>query len=158
MKRSNKIENVTKSKNKGVWSEIEKDYDISKIAFGKKFNFIKEQFTRKVLFRDVEQAYLLSEAGFSKPAVILAGSVIEELLRQKLKHENINVSNNTFESYIEAYKNKRPSKLALHSLTNSVRHFRNLVHISKEKSIKHSISKATSKAAVSAIFTIINDF
>jgi hypothetical protein len=62
------------------WKDIEKEYDISKRAFGKKINFVKEDFKRKIIFRDIEQAYFLASNGFCKPAVILAGGVIEELL------------------------------------------------------------------------------
>lgn len=42
--------------------------------------------------------------------------------------------------------------------TDSLRHFRNLVHLEKETSSKFTISKATAKGAVSSIFTIANDF
>ena len=49
-------------------------------------------------------------------------------------------------------------KSAIRKLTDSVRHFRNLVHLELEKDRKHSISKATAKGAVSSIFTIANDF
>ena len=65
---------------KEIWKSIKSDYDISKLQFGKKINFILDKFKRAIIFRDIEQAYLLSQQGFSKPAIILAGGVIEELL------------------------------------------------------------------------------
>ena len=141
-----------------TWDEIKKDYDINKKAFGKKITFVSNAFTRRIIFRDIEQAYVLAASVFSKPAVILAGSVIEELLRQYLKHKKINPAKDTFDGYIEACKNNGLLKSAIYSLTDSVRHFRNLVHLAKEKSSKHTISKATAKGAVSSIFTIANDF
>jgi hypothetical protein len=43
-------------------------------------------------------------------------------------------------------------------LSDSAREFRNFVHLSKESTKKHSITKAAAKGAVSSIFTIANDF
>ena len=48
----------------GIWDHIEKDFDISKRAFGKKFNFVTDQFKRKIIFRDIEHAYILANHGF----------------------------------------------------------------------------------------------
>lgn len=87
-------------KNNEIWNEIEKDYDINKRAFGKKINFVTDKFKREIIFRDVGQAYMLAKIGFPKPAVILAGSIIEELLRLYLKHKKTTISNKTFDGYI----------------------------------------------------------
>lgn len=141
-----------------IWAEIEKEYDVSKRSFARKINFASDAFKRKVIFRDIEQAYMLAAAGFSKPAVILAGSVIEELLRLYLKHKNIKPANNNFDSYIKACEQNGLLKLAINRLTDSVRHFRNVVHLEKESSPRISISKATAKGAVASIFTVANDF
>lgn len=70
---------------KEIWEAIRSEYDISKRNFGKKINFVSDPFKRKIIFRDVEHAFVLASHGFSKPAVILAGGVIEELLKQYLK-------------------------------------------------------------------------
>ena len=78
------------------WSDIEKDYDITKRMFGKKINFVGDQFKRQILFRDVEHAYVLANLGFSKPAVILAGGIIEELLSLYLQHKKIKPNGKTF--------------------------------------------------------------
>ena len=141
-----------------IWLEIEKDYELSKRAFGIKINFVTDKFIREIIFRDVGQAYMLAKIGFPKPAVILAGSVIEELLRQYLKHKNIATANKTFDGYIKTCKDNDFLKSAVYSLTDSVRHFRNHVHLAKEKNKKYSISVATAKGAVSSIFTLANDF
>ncbi|GAG40581.1 unnamed protein product, partial [marine sediment metagenome] len=47
---------------------------------------------------------------------------------------------------------------AISRLTDSVRHFRNIVHLQKENNSKITISKATAKGAVTSIFTLANDF
>ena len=141
-----------------IWAEIAKEYDVSKLTFAKKIRFVSDAFKRKVIFRDIEQAYILASSGFSKPAVILAGSVIEELLRIYLKHKNIRPTNNNFDSYIKACEQNGLLKSAIYRLTDSVRHFRNVVHLEKENSSRISISKATAKGAVASIFTIVNDF
>lgn len=140
------------------WKAIEKEFGITKTSFGKKINFVSDKYKREVLFRDVEQAYALASSGFSKSAVILAGGVIEELLRLYLKYKNIKPKKDDFNAYILACEQTHLLKLGISRLSDSVRHFRNLVHLSKEKTKKHAISKSTAIGAVSSIFTIANDF
>ena len=142
----------------GIWDQIEKDFDISKRAFGKKFNFVTDPFKRKIIFRDIEHAYILANHGFSKPSVILAGSVIEELLRLYLDHKGIKPADKTFDSYIKTCEDNGILKSAISTLTDSVRHFRNIVHLQKENNSKITISKVTAKGAVTSIFTLANDF
>jgi len=141
-----------------TWKQIENDYGISKKLFGKKINFVTDSFKRKVIFRDIEHAYCLANRGYSKPAVILAGGVAEELLRLYLIHNDIPLSSKTFESYIKACEEKNLLKKAVRRLSDSLRHFRNYVHLSNEITTKHTISKATAKGAVASIFTLANDF
>ena len=143
---------------KTTWDEIQKEYDISKRAFGKRINFITDKFKRKIIFRDIEHAYILANHGYSKPAVILAGSVIEELLRLYLKHNGIKPTKNNFDSYIQACEKKGLLKTGIRRLSDSVRHFRNIVHLEKERSSQTTIQKVTAKGAVTSIFTIANDF
>lgn len=146
------------SKATSAWIAIEKEYDVSKRSFGKKINFVKDEFKRKVIFRDLEQAFLLAHHGFNKPSVVLAGGVIEELLRLYLEDKGVVPERNTLDSYIKACEEKGLLKTAIHRLADSVRQFRNIVHLERESSSRHSISKATAKGAVSSIFTIANDF
>jgi len=141
-----------------AWKDIQNDFDISKRAFGKRINFVTDKSKRKAIFRDIEHAYVLSKYGFSKPATILAGGVIEELLRLFLEDQNVKPARNTFEEYIKICEQKGLLKTGISLLSNSVRHFRNLVHLSKEETQRYTISKAMAKGAVSSIFTIANDF
>lgn len=140
-----------------VWAEIQADYDINKRAFGIKINFVDDTFKKSALFRDIEHAYILAKAGFPKPAAILAGSVIEELLRLYLIHKGITPKTNNFDGYIKTCADKGFLKTAIHQLTDSFRHFRNLVHLEKEASSRHTISKSTAKGAVASIFMVVND-
>lgn len=154
---------VTAGTSKENWEAIKSEYGISKMEFGKKINFVShqlksDQFKRNVIFRDVEQAFVLASHGFSKPAVVLAGGVIEELLKQYLKYKKIKPKRDRFVDYITACENNRLLKRGVYRLSDSIRNFRNLVHISVEKTKRHTISKATAKGAVSSIFTIANDF
>jgi len=141
-----------------TWHEIEREYDVSKRSFGKKINFVQDPFKMKEIFRDVEQAFLLACDGFSKPSVILAGGVVEELLRLYLAHKNVTLTKNNLDSYIRACEDNGLIKAAIHKLADSVRQFRNIVHLERESSTRHTISKATAKGAVSSVFTIANDF
>jgi len=139
------------------WEAIKSEYGISKRDFGKKINFVSDSFKREVIFRDVEHAFVLASEGFAKPAVILAGGVIEELLRLYLKHKNIAAAGNTFNEYIKACKQNKLLQTGIGKLSDSAREFRNFVHLSKESAKKHSITKAAAKGAVSSIFIIAND-
>jgi len=148
----------TESKAAPGWKEIEAEYHISKRTFGKKINFVKDEFRRKIIFRDIEQAYFLASNGFYKPAVILAGGVIEELLRLYLVSKSIKLSDNTLNSYIQICIDKGILKTAVYKLADTFREFRNLVHLAREESPRHTISRPTAKSAVASIFTIANDF
>lgn len=140
-----------------TWNDIRDNFGISKQTFGKKWNFVTDKHKRKIIFRDIEHAYILANHGFSKPATILAGSVIEELLRLFLESKNIKPTKNTFEGYITICEQKKLLKSGIFRLSDSVRHFRNLVHLSGETE-KYTISKATAKGAVASIFTIVDGF
>jgi hypothetical protein len=146
------------SDSKENWEAIKSEYDISKKDFGKKIKFVSDKFKRKIIFRDVEHAYILASSGFSKPAVILAGGVIEELLRLYLKYKNISSVSDNFDGYIKTCDQEGLLKSGISRLSDSVRHFRNLVHLAKEETQKHTISKSNAKGAVASIFTIANDF
>ncbi|MDD5009462.1 MAG: hypothetical protein PHC68_13820 [Syntrophorhabdaceae bacterium] len=141
-----------------VWKIIQAEYGVSKKMFGKKINFVKDKFKREIIFRDIGQAFVLSREGFSKPSVVLAGSVIEEMLRLYLYHKNIRPTRNNLDSYIKTCDENDLLKEAIHKLADSVRQFRNIVHLEKEASARHTISKTTAIGAIASIFTIANDF
>lgn len=149
---------ITARASKEIWEDIRSQYDISKIDFAKKIKFVKDKFKKNVIFRDIEHAFVLSTQGFPKPAVILAGGVIEELLRLYLKRKRIKPKDETFFSYIKACEDNRLLKRGVYRLSDSIRDFRNLVHLKNETIKKHTVSTATAKGAVSSIFTIANDF
>ncbi|MBU1045436.1 MAG: hypothetical protein KJ915_13700 [Candidatus Omnitrophica bacterium] len=116
-----KVQSTMKYKEGEYWPLIEEEYSISKKEFGRRINFVKGDFKRKIIFRDVEQAYILAVDGFNKPALILAGAVIEELLRLYLEHNNIKSTSNKFTNYIEACQNNNLLKKAIHHQTNVAR-------------------------------------
>jgi hypothetical protein len=152
------MQKVTVGSSKDNWEAIKSEYDISKIDFGKKINFVSDSFKRKVIFRDVEHAFVLASHGFPKSAIILAGGVIEELLRLYLKHKKIEPKDKTFSAYIKACEDNGLLKRGVSRLSDSIRDFRNLVHLENEETQRHTISKPTAKGAVASIFTIANDF
>ena len=98
---------------------------------------------------------MLASSDFSKPAVILAGGIIEELLRLYLKHNNISPPSNSFDDYIKTCEQKGLLESGTSRLSDSVRYFRNL---SKEETERHTISKVTAIGVVTFIFTIADDF
>jgi len=149
---------ITVKSSKDIWKAIKGEYDTSKRDFGKKINFVSDSFKKKIIFRDIEHAFVLASQGFSKPALILAGGVIEELLRLYLKHKNTRPKSKNFDGYIKTCEDKVLLKRGVYRLSDSIRDFRNLVHLENEETNRHTVSKATAKGAVSSIFTIANDF
>jgi len=146
------------SESRANWQVIKNEFGVTKNSFGRKINFVSGSFKREIIFRDVEHAFVLASLGFSKPAIILAGSVIEELLRLYIQHKNISPTRNDFNEYIKTCEQHDLLKDSVSRLSHAVRQFRNLVHLSREGSPRDTISKATAKGAVSSIFTIANDF
>ncbi|MCF6270948.1 MAG: hypothetical protein L3J41_14625 [Melioribacteraceae bacterium] len=153
-----KPNNTNEYNSKSVWKLIEVEYNVSKQIFGKKINFVEDKFKREIIFRDVGQAFYLAKNGFYKPSIILSGGVAEELLRLYLKAHNIKPERNTFDKYLKSCTDNKLLKSAIHKLSDSLREFRNIVHLEKEESKKQSLSKSSALGAVAAIFTLINDF
>jgi hypothetical protein len=143
---------------KEVWKGIHSEFGVRKPGFGKKINFVTDGTERGILLRDVEQAYVLAKWGFCKPAVILAGGVIEQLLGRYLESKDVRPARNTFEGYIRACDDNALLQSAISRLSDSVRHFRNLVHIAKEVKEKQKVSKAVARSAVSTIFIVVDAF
>lgn len=141
-----------------IWQLIHKEYGISKVSFGKKIKFVKEKYKRKAIFRDVAHAYILAKYNFPKPSIILSGGVVEELLRLYLKSLKINPEKESFFSYIEACKKKKSLINPLNNLSDSVRHFRNFIHLEKETDSKDELTNFHAINAISSIFSISNGF
>lgn len=72
---------ITLSASKTNREAIKNEYGVTKNSFGRKINFVSDSHKREIIFRDVEHSFVLASSGFSEVAVILAGGVIEELLR-----------------------------------------------------------------------------
>lgn len=143
---------------KASWADISKQFGTTRMGFGKRIRFVADPFKRKIVFRDIEQAFVLASLGCSKPAVILAGSVIEELLRLYLEHKGVSPVSNTFDGYIKTCEQHGLLKESVSRLSHSVRQFRNLVHLSGEEDKTYTLSKAAAMGAVASIFTVVNDF
>jgi len=143
--------------NQDVWKKIADEYGIDQKVFGKKIKFVNKSI-KKIIFRDVEDAYSLYKKGFSKPAIILAGGVLEELLRAYLVDKNQVPAKNTFDEYIKVCEQKKYLRLAATRLVDAARYYRNLVHIEREFDTNTSPSSSIAAVVVSAIFTIVDDF
>lgn len=145
---------------KELWDQIEKDCGDSKVKFGRSINFVKDKYAREAIFRDIAHAQGCLKSGFYKPAAILAGGVVEELLRRYLIHKGFppKPREATFHLYIDACQEHGLIKRALVRVTGSVQDFRNLVHLKEETSKRHAISRSTAAGMIHAIFTLSHDF
>lgn len=141
---------------KDSWSEIQTEYDYSKLKFAKQISFASS-FKRGIIIRDVAQAHSCLKQGFYKPAAILAGGVIEEILRLYLNHHKYPTKNRKFENYIDDCKQYQLVRTGIANLAHAFRDFRNFAHLGKENSKQRSISKTTANGAVNAIFTIVGN-
>lgn len=141
---------------KETWKEIKAEYNLSKPTIGKRISFIRDDKARTIIFRDIWQAFFLLQNGFNKPAVILSGGVIEEILAQLLKCKGLLPSTDTFVKLIQVCREKKLFSNGTLNLLDSIRDFRNLVHVGKE--IRESkMSKTMAKTAVSSLFHILNE-
>lgn len=140
------------------WEIIEENYGISKLKFGKKINFIEDRKIRKIIFRDTAQAFLLESQGYFKPAIILSGGIIEELLRNYLHKKELVPKRNTLDEYINTCKENKILGNAIVNMGHYVRLMRNLVHIQRESKDETIIDQALAKGIISTIITITNSF
>lgn len=103
------------------WGVIEK----KKISISKKglLNFIQDQKTKSILTRDYAYAEICKEQGMFKPAIILYGSIIEEILRYILKSED------NFSKLINKAQDKKLIEASLIRKIDFIRDFRDYVHI-----------------------------
>ncbi|MBU1101961.1 MAG: hypothetical protein KKA84_16310 [Bacteroidetes bacterium] len=141
-----------------VWDDIKGDYELTKREFGKRINFITDKDIRTIIFRDVEQAYYLYKNSIYKPAIILSGSVIEEILRQLLLANSITPKNNSFDHYLKICQDNKILEVSVNRLLDSARHFRNYIHIENEGSKKNKVSKPLANTVVSSLFVFVSGF
>lgn len=165
----------SKDKNESVWNE----FKISKNQFGARINFVKDRYTRDVIFRDIEHAFGCYKQGFSKPAIILAGGVLEEILRQYIQssdikrnsagkpikldgnkkpilnssYQEITLNEDDFYDCIEICRGNKLLKKSVGSC-DSIREFRNFVHIKEEATFQDLISEEKAYSIISDIFTV----
>lgn len=159
-KRGRKISRLRKQENVEnlAWAEIAKEYETTKRNFSSKLRKMKtDDFKRLIILRDIAHAFLLTEQHFYKESVIISGSIIEELLRLYLKFKSISSQGKGFSNLIRSCATGGFLKSSVSQLSDSVREFRNLVHLENEESKRFSISRPTAKGAFSSIFTIAND-
>ena len=116
---------------KSLWLELNAQYYVSKPQFAKSISFVKESHARNIILRDIAQAYGCLKAGFYKPAVILAGGVIEELLRRFLANSNVKAKGTRFVDLLIACDDAKLLKRAVTQLGGAVRDFRNLVSLAR---------------------------
>jgi hypothetical protein len=141
-----------------IWKNIEEKFHTRQDRFLEQIKFIKNPYKREVISRDVAHAFKCFESHMYKPAVILGGGVIEEMLRCYLEAKNIKPISDNFDGYIKTCETNGLLKKSIASLSHSFRDFRNWVHIQKEETRKYAISGPTASGAISAIFTVSNDF
>jgi hypothetical protein len=125
----NKIRDSIKGRaawNKGISHE---EITKKKIGISKKtlFSFIKDIKTRSILTRDYAFAEICREHKMFKPAIILYGSIMEEILR------NILNSDKYYSDLITEGKVKNIIEPPLARKIEFIRDFRNYVHIHLEK-------------------------
>ena len=146
-----------KSRSDISWSFIKNEFKIDKTTLSKRLNkFIKDDFKRGIILRDIGTAYSLLNLGFYKESVIISGGVIEEILRLFLQEKRIK-SRNTFDEYVKSCENNNLLKSGISRLSDFLREFRNLVHLERETVKQDTVNISIAKSAVSSIFTIIDE-
>jgi len=49
-----------KPSSRDIWNDIYEDFEVKKLTFAKKINFVTNAYKRKTIFRDIERAYILA--------------------------------------------------------------------------------------------------
>lgn len=153
----NESPKTKKTRSNISWTFVKDEFGIDKTTLSKRLNkFIKNDFKRGVILRDIGTAYSLLSLGFYKESVIISGGVIEEILRLFLLKNQIK-SGNTFNEYIKTCENNDLLKSGISRLSDFLREFRNLVHLGRENVKQDTVGISIAKSAVSSIFTIIDE-
>lgn len=139
-----------------IWVNINNDFSLTKKEFGKRINFIKDDTARKIIFRDVEHAFYLLKKNINKPAIILAGSIMEEILRQLLLFKEIKSENENFDNFIKTCEQNKLLSISVSKLSDSSRLFRNYAHISREIDSNNKISNSMASTVVSSLFLLVD--
>lgn len=101
------------------------DIDYRKIAGSRTFDFINNKKLQLLLQRDYQSAKKCLQSELWKPTIILYGSLIEAVLREKTGAKNFN------SALDKALGNEIISETEFHQI-HIVRDFRNFVHLHKE--------------------------
>ncbi len=153
----NKDSRLKESRADISWKLIKNEFNIDKTTISKRLNkFIKDDFKRGIILRDIGNAHSLLNLGFYKESVIISGGVIEEILRLYLDSKQI-TSGRTFNDYIKCCEKNNLLKSGINKLSDFLREFRNLVHLEREKSKDDTLKISIAKSAVSSIFTIMEE-
>ena len=127
------------------------DFNYRSIAGSRTFDFIENKDLRILLQRDYKSAKICLKSTLWKPAIILYGSIIEAILREKTQTKD-------FISAIEkAYKNRLISETEYHKIY-LIKDFRNLVHIHKELQENIEINDSWAKTLYDICESIIRKF
>lgn len=148
--------NNNKNKSDLAWEIIQEEFEFSKSGVSKILKrFIPDDFKRHIILRDIGNSFALLSLGFNKEAIILAGGVVEEILRLFILLHYSKRFNNYFE-LLKFCSDNNLFKNSIQKLTDSIREFRNLVHLKKEVDKSCTINKSNAKGAVASIFSIIS--
>lgn len=129
-------------KGRSVWNKSKHWGKLGKkeIGIGKRgiLKWIKDRDLQKIVRRDYATAQICEEEGLFKPAIILYAGVLEALLQYKINKDEK-------EKFIDLIEEAMQSKLIKQeqaSHMNTIRDFRNYVHVYKEISADLEIFNA----------------
>lgn len=156
----NSLKSTKRLKNKSdlAWVRIKEEYGLTKVHVSRILNkFITDNYKRHSILRDIGNSYALESLGFYKSSVILAGGVLEEILRFLLESKQLNVSKPTFYNYVKLCEDNGLFKAGINKLNDFVREYRNSVHLVCETNKTDSINQANAKNALASLFSVINE-
>ncbi len=124
---------TSRAKGRFAWNKNQKwqNLERKKIGIGKRgiLKWIKDKNLYEIIQRDYATAQICEEAGLFKPAIILYAGILEALLRYKIDESKQ-------EEFITLIENALKLELIRQEQANhmqTIRDFRNYVHIYKEK-------------------------
>jgi hypothetical protein len=124
------------------------------------FSLIRNREIRKILISDFRDLQGCLENGLWKPAVVLAGSIIEAVIFDFLVSEGVaieDISNVTLGGLISRAKDKSVINEKTEKISSAIKDYRNLIHPGRSVADGLSAEQATAEIASSLLSLVLDD-
>lgn len=154
-----------------MWEQVTEEFAVTKRKLAKRIPYVLNRKVRAIIYRDIEDAMRCKQHSLWKPSVILAGGVVECLMRNLVDSVGDEKKVRTaYKEFFPERKHKKPETLeeyigvcrhlglvdgSIADLLSAVRGWRNLVHPDKERRSALKPDKNMAETALRSIFQLV---